>query len=646
MLHRPDPRRVAAAALAALALAAPRPAGAQEGFPAELKTVARVDLEGRRRVSAAEIRAVLKTRAGGRWPWSARVPLRLDFVRADTASIAAVYRRHGHLDARVAFRIEARRDPSEARVVFAIAEGARSDIRSVSFTGVTAYPERELRRRLYARPGRAFNPSYLAVDTLRIAAAYQDRGYLPSVLGEAARESLAVDVRYHVWEGRLYRFGEVAVSAPGGGRVAERYVRRELLVQPGEVFRQPRVERSIERLYESGLFSQVQATPRPDSARGVVDVDLRVRERAARWVDLGVGSGTAERFRSTVQWGNRNLARRALQGAVGGRAALDGNARFLLARGEASLLEPWLLGTRTRGLLTASVERRDNREDPRWVIRQRFRGVSVAAERQLGRFSRLTLSQENAWVRQSLELLDPALSVATRDSIAGVAVPRYTTHRVRLAAERDLRDSPFLTTRGSIQNLVFEVAGGPLRGTSSFAKGEFVSSWYTPLRGNAVLAARVRAGAIDPFGRPPAFTPSTGVDPQVARVPLEDRFRIGGVNSIRGYNDNAVPPGGGLALLQANVELRLPVAGPLGLEFYVDAGNVWARFEQIRADAFLPEVSHVALDDTDVRYVFGLGPRLDLPIGPVRLDFTWSLRPTRDRAALVAEPQFAIGPSF
>jgi outer membrane protein insertion porin family len=249
-------------------------------------------------------------------------------------------------------------------------------------------------------------------------------------------------------------------------------------------------------------------------------------------------------------------------------------------------------------------------------------------------------------VRQSLELLDRSLDAVTRDSIERVAVPRYTTHRLRLVAERDLRDSPFITTRGSIQTLSAEAAGGPLRGTSSFAKGEIVSSWFTPVRGTWVFAARVRAGAIDPFGTPPQFTPAPGVDPEVASVPLEDRFRTGGVNSIRGYSDNAIPPSGGLAVLQANLELRVPVAGPFGIELYADAGNAWARWEQIRGAAFFPEVSHLALGDHDVRYVFGFGPRLDLPIGPVRLDFTWSLRPTRDRAALVAEPQFAIGPSF
>ena len=56
------------------------------------------------------------------------------------------------------------------------------------------------------------------------------------------------------------------------------------------------------------------------------------------------------------------------------------------------------------------------------------------------------------------------------------------------------------------------------------------------------------------------------------------------------------------------------------------------------------------LDGGDVRYMIGIGPRLDLPFGPLRVDFSWSFRPERlsngRHQWRVAEPQFAIGPSF
>src|SRR5439155_786201 len=162
-----------------------------------------------------------------------------------------------------------------------------------------------------------------------------------------------------------------------------------------------------------------------------------VHERPRRWIDAGVGSGTAERFRATAEWGHRNLFSRGFQGALSSRVAFDGGGRFLLSHTELPLLEPWLLRTRTRAVLTPSYER-----------------------------------------------------------------------------------------------------------SSSFRKVSSVSSWYTPFRNGWVLATRVRAGAIRPTGIAASFSPGVVVDSAVARVPVGDRFRMGGVNSVRGFDENAIPPFG------------------------------------------------------------------------------------------------------
>lgn len=638
----PAPGLAALLVIAAAGLAAP--AAAQTALP--LSTVGDVRFEGRKRVPANRIHPVLKTRRPSLLPWADRPPLRFDYLRADTFAIATLYRQSGYLDVEVGWRLDPHRRPNAQTVTFVIREGERSRIRTVELTGVTAYPVDQLRRRLYARPGRPFNPAFVIADTTRISAAYQDRGYIPHVVSDVTRESLLVDVRYDVHEGPLYRFGEVYLSSPGELSVKERLIRRELLIRRGEIYRQPRIERSMERLYETGLFSQVQMTALPDSTNQNIDVDLRVRERKFRWVDAGVGSGTTERLQSSAEWGHRNLGGRGILGAVTGRGALDGDGHFLNAALEVRLVQPWLLATRTRGSVTGYVQRRDDRTDPNWIIRQSAEGVTFGLNRELNRFTRLSLTQDNQWVQQAVTIQTRDLPDSVRAALAAETPPRYTTHRLALTADRDLRDSPFLTTRGSSQVVSVEVAGGPLRGTSSFRKGQLYSTWYTPLSSGAVVAARIRAGMIRPFGPRPTFTPGAAIDGEVARVPTEHRFRLGGVGSIRGYSENSIPPGGGLALLLASVELRVPLAGPFGLELFVDAGNVWARPEYIKPDHFSLRINHQEMDDGDVRYVFGLGPRFDLPFGPLRLDFTWSLRPDGNGRTLVAERQFAIGPSF
>jgi len=619
-------------------------------LPGELSVVAEVRISGLHHVKGKEVRAVLKTRLPSPWPWAEKPALRTDFLRADTLAIESVCRRHGYLDARAHARVTPGRNPRQAIVTFEVEEGQRTKIGAVAFTGVEAYPADALRKRLLSRPGRPYNPAFLIADTTRISRAYQDRGYIPHVTGTMIRDGYKANVRYDVNEGKLYHFGDVEVLSPPDPHVKESLIRRELLIRTDEVYRYPRIERSIERLYETGLFSQVQMSAFVDTTLPRVDVDLRVRERKPRWVDTGIGSGTAERFRATVEWGHRNVAGSGLQTGLSTVLAYDGRGQFLLSRTEAQLVQPWLFHTRTRGAPTVYYEARDDRLDPRWVVHLWSRGFSFEVRRQLSRFARLSLLNDNTFVNQTIEFLSPALTPSDsldREELIKLTPPHYTTHRLALAFDRDLRDNPLDATTGSAQSVAGEIAGGPLQGTSSFYKGVLVSAWYTPRANGWVLATRIRTGVIRPFGEATFFTPDTTLDDEVQRVPLTDRFRTGGVNTIRGYNESSIPTSGGLALIEASIELRIHLRGPFGLEVYADAGNVWPRPSYIKIEQFRPEISDEPLDPGDVRYVVGLGPRLKLPVGPLRLDFTWGLRPAEGGPLKgVPKMQFAIGPSF
>src|SRR6185295_10511553 len=89
--------------------------------------------------------------------------------------------------------------------------------------------------------------------------------------------------------------------------------------------------------------------------------------------------------------------------------ALDQDAHFLLGRMEASLLEPWLFGTRTRALSTVYFENRHERT--REVINEfESQGISVQLTRELGRYLRVILNQDNTTVSQNQTFVDPTIS--------------------------------------------------------------------------------------------------------------------------------------------------------------------------------------------------------------------------------------------
>jgi outer membrane protein assembly complex protein YaeT len=647
-------RRAASGAFAlvfacALIAGAPGARAQSLDLPEELRTIESVQYKGLRALSRRKLvkGTSLRTRRPSVFPWRERPTLRRDYLRADSSSIVGLYRHYGYLRTTVRVRLLPAHDARSTRVVFEVSEGPRTRIERVELHDVTAYPPHELLRSLLSRPRVPFDPAFLQLDTLRIKSLYRERGYFVGVrdTARAGSDSVHVVVSFDVDEGPLYRVGTVEFDS--STRVRQSLGRRELLMRTGDIYRETRLQRTVERLYGTGLYRQVQVSSVLDSASHAVDLRFRLSDRKSRWIDGGVGSGTTDRFRVSGQWGHRNLDTRALSGAVNGEYSLDGSAHFHKAGAGATLTEPWLLGVRLLGQSGVYYLREDDRSNTNFVRHRDERGVTFTLFRELSRLSRATLVQENRFIHQSYDTL-PGGVVERPDTL----LYRYRTNTLRLTLERDLRDNRISPTRGSYQIVSGELAGGVLKGTTSYRKSVVSSVWYSPLSNGWSLATRATAGLMSPFGSTPDnFSPTEGLDDQVARVPYESRFFLGGVNSLRGWGENSLPPLGGLAMGLANLEVRIPVAGPFGIEAFVDAGNVWPRAEYLRAGDLVPPWQAVRTRANDLRWSYGLGARLVLPFGPLRMDIAWSDRtdfPTSKlgKNLMPFVYQFAIGPSF
>ena len=653
----------AACLLAALAWLTPGIAHAQGGgeLPEQLRVIASVKFKGMHKLGGRELKvANLKTRRPSPLPWRARPALRMDYLRADTASIRTLYRHYGFLDARVHWELRPSRDPEAANVVFVIEEGPRSRVERVELSGVTEFHEREVRRPLLAQPKRPYDPAFLGIDTLTISRLYQDRGFLPSTWAHAERgqpDSASVRISYDIHEGPRYSIGRIDYE--GSGRLRESLARRELLLRPGDVYRRVRLEESVERLYDTGLYSQVQVSSFTDTSAAKLDLLLRVTERKSRWVDVGIGAGSVDMFRFVGTWGHRNLDHNALLGSLDGLLAVDRQrqdassdaqiVKVRQGRASANLVEPWLFGVRLQGQVSAFYEEASDDRDPRFLHLRDARGFEAGMLREFSRIFSASITGHTSLVHQSYEIfLDT--DQATRDSLSQV-LQRYWDNAVALSLFRDTRNDRITPTRGSLQTVVAEVAGGPLKGASSYRKLQLISSWYSPRPNGWGLATRFSGGGMEPTGEASEDFAPGEQDEEVARVPKERRFFLGGVNSLRGFGENAIPPDGGLAMLLANFEVRIPLAGPFGAEAFVDVGNVWPRVEYIRAEDFVAPWNGERGLPGDIRWSFGIGARLLLPFGPLRMDISWSEHPDfqGSRVFGVHRPfayQFAIGPSF
>ena len=140
-----------------------------------------------------------------------------------------------------------------------------------------------------------------------------------------------------------------------------------------------------------------------------------------------------------------------------------------------------------------------------------------------------------------------------------------------------------------------------------------------------VLASNTQFGWIRPFGI------AAGED-RANYVPLPERFFGGGSSSHRGFPDNQAGPRdlltgfplGGNALVFHATELRFPLLGENinGVIFH-DLGNIYSDLGSI-------SLRTKQKDMTDFNYMVhavGFGIRYKTPVGPVRVDLSYSLNP-------------------
>ncbi|MGH7726271.1 MAG: BamA/OMP85 family outer membrane protein [Candidatus Eiseniibacteriota bacterium] len=604
-----------------------------------LKRVEKVQIVGNASIGEKTIKKLLKTGSGSFLGLRSQPLYRPDFLKADAATIQILYLRHGFLDASVSATADSGKKPGHVVVTYTIIERGRVLVRNVRVDSTSEFSAERIQGWIKTKPGRPFDPVQVPLDRETIAARYAERGHFPVIRTEVTRDSLAMDVRFVVAEGPVYKVDEIRIS--GVSQVDTNTVRRELLLHPGDVFERDRMVRSTERLYSTGLFNAAEVDPAGvDSAGGTVDLSVRVRERKKQWIAAGLGTGTQEKIRVTGDWGRRNLS--------GTGNALSANLKFgwyesdlYSARAVVGYTEPWLLGTRTRGTVAASAERGFELFSSKAYIQEAL-GLSFGASRELsGPKDRISVVFDNTWTRVAKVITEDPADTST------FTVAPYV-RRVTASLDQDLRDNPLDARRGSLNNLTFQTSADVHGDQGRYVKTEASSGRHYPFRRGSSFAARLRVGRIGAWG-------GGHSDEDVrARVPVTDRYRTGGAAWVRGYPDNHIDANGdgGLLVIVTNFEYRFPILGIVGGTLFLDGGNVWERTTDFKWNQFFhPSGVDGSAEANDYRWAYGLGVRLRTPIGPIRIDYGRRFHPDERDVLEVSDPpmdewHFSIGNMF
>jgi outer membrane protein insertion porin family len=232
------------------------------------------------------------------------------------------------------------------------------------------------------------------------------------------------------------------------------------------------------------------------------------------------------------------------------------------------------------------------------IYDQRNYGFSIVARRAIGRFMSASLEYR----LENIEIYN-----VQKGSSGAIDLEEgsRTKSQVTTSVVFDTRDNPFLTHTG--QRVLFTpyIAGGFLGGDTQIYGFDLQASQYFHLPYDMILLLNGEIAAVDNWG-------------SGDRVPIFERLFLGGTNNLRGFSfrdvgpkDQNGEPLGGKTLARATVELTFPIIEKVRGAIFTDIGFV-------DPNAFDPG----GRPASDV----GLGLRLDLPIGPLRLDYGYPIQ--------------------
>ncbi len=611
--------------------------------------VERIDLPEGTSMPAADIRELIGMRPGDVFDE--------DRFLVGLSRVVDAYRRAGHYAVRAEPTYEdvAGGSASRASVILhpTITEGPAGILEAVNFSlaGTPLVSEATLLDVMTSRVGQPYVEQEAARDLSAMRALYLDRGFPSAAVAVDpvfSEDGRSVTLNVQASEGTRVLIGDISVV--GNERIATRVILDELRLTPGQPAGTTALDEARRRLIDMGVFRRITlsvADRAPGESIGHVIVNVVEAPPTAAGIAAGLEASRYTRgFTDRLEFaprGSFEISRRSL----GGRnRTISFFSRVSLRRDDPDpedAADPDASGD-TLGFTEYRVagtfqERHAFRSDTDLLlglaseqghrtnfnfIRQR---ANAEALRQLGD----DLSVSGRYALEFTRLSNLRISESDRPLIDRL-FPQVRLSMLSSGISWDRRDNPIDPTRGTFVTADIEAAARTIGSQVGYLKAFFQTSVFRGVDAGArtVVAGRAMMGLARGFERVvEVVDPVTGLVTQAAveDLPASQRFFGGGATTVRGFQldrlgveEILTPEGlsrGGNGIVVLNVEVRRILTRlygrDLGVVAFLDGGNVFARATDV--------------DFTRLRAAPGFGLRYDSPLGPLRLDFGFKIRP-------------------
>lgn len=516
--------------------------------------------DGRQKVKVKDLEQLSanKQRQFMGWLWGRNDgKLKLADLEYDNARIQDVYMRKGFLDASVSQALlDADFNDYSANLYYKITEGERYKVSGIGIVlHVPVIEESELRKALKVKKGEYFNIEDVRADIETIRQKIADLGYAFTRVSPDLDKDVStseVKVIYLIQVGQKVKIHDVIIS--GNSRTADRIIRRELLLAPGDTYKLSYLRESENALKRLGYFGKVQIDERRVS-ENAMDLLVSVEESRTGELMFGLGYGSYDKLMVNASIRERNLFGTGQSGQI----YADWSYRRQLVN--LTLSNPRVLDSKYSASLSVFHSLYWN-----WDYREQTTGGTITAGRLLTNTLRASLGYTLSTTRV-LDFYDSTLQFLYRDYLT---IDRPLKSAISPSLYFDNTDDYYFPKNGAIISAYVEYAG--LGGDEKYTKFYGKMALYYHLKSflgiDLIARYKTQGGAILSNGY----------------VPITSKFYMGGISSVRGYQVSSLTPRdptgiiriGGNYMMTHSAELSYGILekAQMRLALFVDYGMI------------------------------------------------------------------------
>ena len=619
--------------------------------------IKKISFEGNRAFSESELKGIMATKE--EWIFSfvtKRGVLDRDILTNDMAMLSNFYFDNGYIDHKIDEPVILRAQDG-LEIVVRVEEGQQYRVGKVAVGGDLIVDGKDILKQVQLTSGQIFRGSRLRDDIQKITDMYSNKGFAfvqVEPLTTVNPGERNVDVALVITRGPPVYFNRILIA--GNTKTRDKVVRREMVPAEQELYSGTKITQSKNALQRTGYFEDVQLNTKKTDQPDTVDLQVDVKEGPTGTFSVGAGYSGGEGFVFNTNVNEKNLfgkgQRISINSAVGPRVQ-----NYTLNYTEPYLNDtPMSLGVdlfNTKNSYTSNNTAPYNQHQIGFGVNTNYPMsnlyipfIKEPIAKGPGSDELATAPPLTMWdymrggvsynlTRQTINDIQPGAPLSIQES-AGTTLTSSITPNITY----DSRDHFFNTTEGTKSAFAIQVAG--LGGDNRFIKTDTSARWYYPLLkdpqwgGSYVLAV----GGMLGYGIGLGGNSNLGGNV----LPLYSRYFIGGINTVRGFQDRTIGPKQSSCNLDANTGCQQENIGG-DKAAVVNFEFLFPIMEQygIRGVTFfdMGTAFNNGFSFNEVRRSVGFGGRWMSPFGPLRVELGFPIyKKPGDETAVLG---FSIG---